>query len=535
MSASILKFLKYSDFNLKKAIIYQRAYNKIKEQNLFDESFYSNYLPDSDDLLVDYLFNGYENGFSPSLDFNGEKYLEDYPNVKKEGMNPLVHYVLYGKDEGKKIFPLPEKEKIRILEKNREFLHNYEFDEEPLVSIIILNRDGKNLLKMLFKDFKANANYSNFEVIVVDNDSSDGSLDYLKSLKTDFTLRIIENNENQSFSKANNNAVKVANGDFVLLLNNDIEPTFGWLNEMMGTYFEHDNVGSIGAKLIYPFYSYENEKSFKIQHASDIFSNNKNDVFYAYNQHNSEDPFSPEANFTKKCISVTGACVLIPKNVYEEVGGLDEGYFYGYEDVDFSLKLYQAGYDVYYCSSALLFHHESVSRKRDATYVRNNKTRLTDKWYNMLSREMFLDKLNHDNFFTEKTLKFTMVYDKENIAPEFYKEIKNLSDFLIGENYEVVLFDDLKKHNIDEMTDVFVSFSKDYDIDSLDARRNVVKVLFLLDPSYENHHDFLDKNNEIGYDLLCTNKDFNDDLIYIDSNKTLIAILEDFVLDKYDY
>ena len=114
MSASILKFLKYSDFNLKKAIIYQRAYNKIKEQNLFDESFYSNYLPDSDDLLVDYLFNGYENGFSPSLDFNGEKYLEDYPNVKKEGMNPLVHYVLYGKDEGKKIFPLPEKEKIRI-------------------------------------------------------------------------------------------------------------------------------------------------------------------------------------------------------------------------------------------------------------------------------------------------------------------------------------------------------------------------------------------------------------------------------------
>ena len=85
------------------------------------------------------------------------------------------------------------------------------------------------------------------------------------------------------------------------------------------------------------------------------------------------------------------------------------------------------------------------------------------------------------------------------------------------------------------MTDVFVSFSKDYDIDSLDARRNVVKVLFLLDPSYENHHDFLDKNNEIGYDLLCTNKDFNDDLIYIDSNKTLMAILEDFVLDKYDY
>ena len=533
MSNSILKFLKISNFDIKKAIIYKRAHDMILEQDLFDEGFYSNYSINSDDLLLDYLFNGYKNGFSPSLDFNGEKYLEDYPNVKKADMNPLVHYVLYGKDEGKKVFPLPEKEKNRILEKNREFLHDYKFEEEPLVSIIVLNRNGESLLKVLLKDFKATANYDNFELIIVDNASTDGSLDYLKSLNTDFPLRIIKNDENQSFSKANNDAVKVANGDYVLLLNNDMEPTYGWLNEMMGVMLNNENVGSVGAKLIFPFYSYENEKSFKIQHAGDIFTNDKRDVFLAYNQHRGSDPFFPKANFTRKCISVTGACILIQKSVYEEVGGLDEGYFYGYEDVDFSLKVYEAGYDVYYCSSALLFHHESFTRK-NAPYLQDNHNRLKNKWYDLLSKEMFLDKMNHDNFFTERTLKFTMVYDKENTAPEFHEKIKDLADFLISEDYEVELFDNLQRYNIASLTDVFVSFSKDYDIDKLDVRENAIKVLFVDGSLYESH-DSLDEKNKSAYDLLCADKDLNNqDMRYIDSNKTFLHVLEDIVLNKYN-
>lgn len=533
MSNSILKFLKYSNFDIKKAIIYKRAYDMILEQDLFDEGFYSKFSSNCDDLLSDYLFNGYKNGFSPSLDFNGEKYLEDYPNVKKSGMNPLVHYVLYGKDEGKKIFPLPDKEKIRILEKNKEFLHDYEFKEGPLVSIIVLNRNGEDLLKVLFKDFKATTNYDNFELIVVDNASSDGSLDYLKSLNTDFPLRIIENDENQSFSKANNDAVKTAEGEYVLLLNNDMEPTYGWLNEMMGVMLNNDNVGSVGAKLIFPFYSYENEKSFKIQHASDMFTNNKKDVIVPYNQYKPLDPFFHKANFTRKCISVTGACLLVKKSVYEELGGLDEGYFYGYEDVDFSLKLYEAGYDVYYCSSALLFHHESFTRK-NAPYLQDNHNRLINKWYDLLSKGMFLDKMNHDNFFTERTLKFALVYDKENTASEFHEKIKDLADFLIGENYIVELFDNLKKHNIAALADVFVSFSKDYDIDRIDARGNIIKVLFLDGSLYESH-DSLDEKNKSAYDLLCADKDLNDqDMKYIDSNKTFLHVLEDIVLNKYD-
>lgn len=513
MTDFIFKYLKYSNFNIKKAIKYKKA-SEIINPDLFDSEFYAKrYNIQDENLLLNYLFEGYKKGYSPSIDFNGEKYLEDYPNVKKSGMNPLVHYVLYGKEEGKKIFPLPEKEKNRILNQNLEYLHDYNF-EEPFVSIIILNRNGESLLKMLFKDFKATANYSNFEVIVVDNDSNDGSVNYLKSLDVDFPLKIVENQDNQSFSRANNEAVKIANGEYVLLLNNDIEPTYGWLKEMMGTFLEHDNVGSVGAKLVFPFYSYGNKKSFKIQHASDIFSNRKKEVFYAYNQHSLSDPFDPKVNHAKKCISVTGACVLIKKSVYEEVGGLDEGYFYGYEDVDFSLKLYQAGYDVYYCSSALLFHHESTSRK-EKPHLQENKDRLTNKWYNLLSKEMFLDKLNHAKFFTEKTLRFVIVYDEETVNQESYKKIEELVNFIKENDYEVTLINNMKKHNIDGLTDIFISFSQNYDINKLDARENVIKLLFLDNPN------FSDEN----YDLT---------LNYTDTeSKALLKILKDFILSKY--
>lgn len=103
-------------------------------------------------------------------------------------------------------------------------------------------------------------------------------MEYLKSL--DLNIKIIENEENVSFAKGNNDAIKNANGEYVLLLNNDIEPTYGWLNELMGTIIYNDNVASVGAKLIYPFFydlQYIN-RSFSIQHAGDILRESIDDM-----------------------------------------------------------------------------------------------------------------------------------------------------------------------------------------------------------------------------------------------------------------
>ena len=244
MGLNIEKFISPSNF--KSSLKNRRFYNKINNSGLFDSEFYEKTYDDfSGDALKHYLTRGHLEGKLPSLDFDPDFYLKTYPDVKQSGLNPLFHYVVYGKEEGKlyqQSYSIRRKEEI--CETNLAFLSNYEFDEEPLVSIIILNRNGLNNLKCLFKDFDAKTNYSNYEIIVVDNASTDESVNYLKSL--DLPIRIIENDVNVSFSKGNNDAAKIANGEYLLLLNNDIEPTYGWLNEMVGAIVYNDDVVSVG-------------------------------------------------------------------------------------------------------------------------------------------------------------------------------------------------------------------------------------------------------------------------------------------------
>ena len=265
MSNNIFKFLIKDKFNFKAALKNFKFYSEIKNSGFFDESFYrktySEYLK-NEDPLTHYLTEGYKLGFLPSLNFDSDAYLDTYPQVRNAGINPLLHYIAHGQYEDKLVqsaYPIRRKEEI--LETNLMFLNNYKFENEPLVSIIILNLNGLSHLKRLFKDFDKKTNYSNYEIIVVDNGSSDESVKYLKDLKEELPIRIIENSENVSFSKGNNGAAEIANGEYLLLLNNDIEPTYGWLNEMVGAMLHNEKVGAVGAKLVFPYYYLDKNKS----------------------------------------------------------------------------------------------------------------------------------------------------------------------------------------------------------------------------------------------------------------------------------
>lgn len=228
-----------------------------------------------------------------------------------------------------------------ILMENRSLLKLKNFGSDaPLVSIIILNRDGLNHLEKLFKDFQNNVEYTNYEILVVDNASTDDSIRFLEQLP--LPVKIIKNTENRSFSAANNQAVREANGEFLLLLNNDVEPTYGWLNQMMQAALKEDGIGAVGAKLIYP-YQDQHPHSFKIQHTGIAFKE-EDGFIKPYNLGEGQEPFQPETNREQARAGVTGACMLVRKELYQEVGGLDEGYSYGYEDVDFCLKLNRKGY-----------------------------------------------------------------------------------------------------------------------------------------------------------------------------------------------
>ncbi|MCE7697908.1 MAG: glycosyltransferase [Methanobacterium paludis] len=169
-------------------------------------------------------------------EFNSLKYKINSVNVKILNSVNLRKYL-------KKEKALTESQKKELYEfiinKNTSLVDLYSFkDNSPLVSIIILNRNGIKHLKRLFTDFEENVQYPAYEIIVVDNASTDKSVDFLEDLSDELHLKIIKNTENESFSKATNHAAKIAEGAYLLLLNNDVEPTYGWLNQMMQTALE---------------------------------------------------------------------------------------------------------------------------------------------------------------------------------------------------------------------------------------------------------------------------------------------------------
>ena len=434
--------------------------------------------------------------------------VQEYPEIEKNNLNPLIHYI-DNENSGFTIDKSPfDLRREKIIDTNKSFLSNYEFDTEPLVSIIILNRNGLGHLQRLFKDFNEKTNYSNYEIIVVDNASCDESVEYLHSL--DLPITVIENSENVSFSKGNNDAAKIANGEYLLLLNNDIEPTYGWLNELVGCMLNNNNVGSVGAKLIFPYYEdMKNQgKSYTIQHAGVKFGEERVPYIYCPYHENmySTMIFSVDVNHQKEVISNTAACLLVSKNVYMELGGLDENYFYGYEDIDFAFKLYKNNYKSIFNPFALLFHHESATRVEDE----DEKNRLNyenimyfySKWGDYLFKEMLIDKINQNHFFTDKKIDVSIVSKNDEFISKLAKDLNN-------KGFNVRLIPNLKNLAIGEDCDILISNNRDYDIESIVSRLNLIKVL-------------ISNNEDSRYDI-CLEKqeDYADKLLSIIEEKYL--------------
>ena len=477
---SFKDFLIKSKFNVKKAKLYQKSYDKIMKSGLFDKNYYLKAYPNVGksgmDPLIHYLFYGARENKLPSSSFNLARYLQEFPEIEKNNLNPLIHYI-DNDSEGFKMDSDPfTLRRTKILDTNRTFLSNYDFDPEPLVSIIILNRNGLNHLQRLFKDFDKLTNYSNYEIIIVDNASKDESVSYLKSL--DLPITIIENDVNVSFSKGNNDAAKIANGDYLLLLNNDMEPTYGWLNEMVGCMLNNENAGSVGAKLIFPYYEDMGSqgKSFTIQHAGVKFREERTPYVYGpYHEYMfSTMLFSDELNCQREVISNTAACLLIPREIYFEIGGFDENYFYGYEDIDLAFNLYKNGYKSIFSPFTLLFHHESATRLENE----DEKNRINfenimyfyNKWGDFVFKEILKDKLYCNNFISNKKLDISIISKSTDFTSEI---IRNLN----GKGYNVKLIPDTNNLGIGDNCDILISADENYDVDRIVSRLNIIKVL----------------------------------------------------------
>jgi len=231
----------------------------------------------------------------------------------------------------------------------------------PLVSLLIPTRNGLKLLKQCVHSILTKTDYANYEILIIDNGSDDSAtLRYLKKLGDDARIRVIRDDGPFNYSALNNAAVKLAKGEIIGLINNDVEVINpDWLSEMV-SHVLRPEVGAVGARLWY--------SDDTLQHAGVILGVHG----IAGHAHR----FLPRGNvgycgraaLTQSFSAVTAACMLVRKAVYEEMGGLNEVELQvACNDVDFCLRLREAGYRNIWTPYAELYHHESASRGFDDT------------------------------------------------------------------------------------------------------------------------------------------------------------------------
>ncbi len=231
---------------------------------------------------------------------------------------------------------------------------NYNLKEEPLVSVIIPNKDNSDYLKRAINSLLMQS-YKNIEIIIVENNSSQKeTFDYYEELKKESKVQILSYKAPFNYSAINNFAVERAGGELLFFLNNDIKFIDANSLHNMVSYAVLDDVGAVGAKLYYP--------DDTIQHAGIVVG--LGGVAGHVHKHYLKSDFG---YFARLCVAqelsaVTAAAVVIGKEKFRSVGGFEERLSVAFNDVDLSLKLKMAGYRNIFLPNATLYHYESKSR-----------------------------------------------------------------------------------------------------------------------------------------------------------------------------
>ena len=227
----------------------------------------------------------------------------------------------------------------------------YKIKNNPLVSIIIPNKDQLKLLSNCIISIFGKTTYNNFEIIIIENNSKTPEIfHYYEEIKKQYSnLKVLMYNDEFNYSKINNFAIPYTAGEYLLFLNNDTEiitPT--WIEEML-MLCQRDDVGVVGAKLLYP----DNT----VQHAGCYCG----DLVAKHFFRGSSKDFHG-LNFTANLTAVTGACIMMKKSVFTEINGFDEKFKVDLNDIDIILMILHSGYNIVYNPYVELYHFESKTR-----------------------------------------------------------------------------------------------------------------------------------------------------------------------------
>lgn len=276
---------------------------------------------------------------------------------------------------------LLSEEPLPIVEQKRFIMH-----EKPLASIVVPLFNRVALTSDCWQSVVENTGDYSYEVIFVDNGSSDGTGEFLATLASqgDRVVTVVTNPENRGFASACNQGAAAAQSDIVVFLNNDTLVHKGWLLPLVEELEEQAETGVVGSKLLYP--------DGTVQHAGVCIART-HIPFHIFLGVDAHDPRVTQRRFFR---IVTGACMAVRKKEFIDIGGFDEAYINGHEDVDLCLRYGEHGKASVYRPDSVVTHLESQSDGR-MDHCRPNTERTLRRWHNKLMQDDF----NYD--FVEST------------------------------------------------------------------------------------------------------------------------------------
>ena len=339
----------------------------------------------------------------------------------------------------------------------------------PLVSMVILTRDAADHLERLLTSLEKTT-YRSFEVIVVDNGSADDTAQVLKSHPS-LSLTVIENEANVSFSHGNNQGAAIASGELLLLLNNDVEAVnAGWLGALVDVLDRDSDVAAVGAELVYPERG-DPRTDLKVQHFGIRFGV-RDGAIRPLNVRG-QDPLDKSTEGVVEVPAVTAAALLTRTRTFHDVGGFDEGYVYGAEDVDLCLRLADHG-RLAVTGQSVLYHHESLTQHRHPSEAvkrsrQANWSRFAGTWGPRLTRSVLRERLSGGSRYiaaSPPTVAITLTHDDISKGWGDYYTAHELGEAFVEYGWEVIYAERYNDgwYQLDDGVDLIISLLDSYDV-----------------------------------------------------------------------